>query len=339
LVLEDTGITLEFFGTQFRQYMVKGREAIVCKLMFVLQSIRDYHVPAEYAFETISTATMIGIQSRYTSMLLGVNLWLTGSPLYQANPSICNPQREGRQFSGDSVDDAGNYSDDETLLQVDEDFQAESQLGSAITNWVQYYVKGSRPQAEISPSQRLYARKSRPPGGRRFKSYRIMKVFILEHTMSLGSRGKRSRDEWRLASAKSMTKLNPDRFVVCEAIILSLFLRRLNALKVVDNEDERQDLNRIPQLDLWSSSVNSERQLVHHLTTIFDPKMCGPRVYLEPYQFLSTRSLYNRVSINFKIFVNDTLAYMAHCYQIGGRNGQPYAEWIERLAIKISEQL
>jgi hypothetical protein len=187
------------------------------------------------------------------------------------------------------------------------EFQAESKLVNSLSYWT---------------SGDIIRRLDFEP----FKSYKIMKVFILAHAMSLGSRGSRSRNGWRFVAAKSMAGLDFNRFIVCEAIILSLFQRRQNAIRVRDvlNSSARNGLNWLPPIDLWGPSIISNdlpprhrsadpdsltvrgpltTRFIRHLTNIFDAGY-----YRGVCRFPSARSLYNIVSFDFKLFVNDAVA-------------------------------
>jgi hypothetical protein len=155
--------------------------------------------------------------------------------------------------------------------------------------------------------------------------------------MSLGSRGKRSRDGWRLAAAKTMTELVFDRFIVCKGIILSLFLRRQNAIANLDNKT-RKALHKLRGSDLWPPSIHdvSDPDIKNVLNKILDWKICAAQTYGHPFRFLPTRSLYNKVSINFQVFLNNAVSYRDHL-QNRGLNGQLYAWWIHWFGIKVCE--
>jgi hypothetical protein len=97
---------------------------MLCKLVFLLQSIKDYHLPEEYAFYTINDELMNTIQHRYT---LIIN---TGVQLLR-NQGICNVQPLYPQSEGDPSNDS---SDDERInARVS---QHESALGDAIKSWL-----------------------------------------------------------------------------------------------------------------------------------------------------------------------------------------------------------
>jgi hypothetical protein len=340
-------VTLVFFDTQINRNMALGSQATVCKIIFVLQSIRDYHVLAEHdAFGTIETATMNTLQHRYDSIIQSAISRLKGSHFYRS--SICNPLCYGHQFNGDNVDDPEYSSDDEQL--VGPVLIDESELGTAITIWVQFYLQDFGPGNEIGPEkpnwQQLYGQSyplkpdlwnvlsnwihghTSQPGGRgTFQFYKVMKVFILEHALSLGSRGKSPRDGWRLAAAKTMTELVIDRFIVCDAIILSLFLRRQYAIVDLDNQKARRALNGLWPSHLWPTSIltSGATRMENFLFKILKSGICDRRAQGDLFRFVSSRSLYNSVSINFQIYLNNALSYVSYL-QNGGRTGQHYAE-------------
>jgi hypothetical protein len=364
LIELDTDITLEFFEAQFNEYA--NHPKLVCKLVFVLKSIQDYHLRAEYALNSMDAGTWTSIQGRYPRS--------TGR---ETDSSICTQELrpDGRQFNGESIGDAEYASDDDQLLQNNADFQVESALGAVITNWIHFYLHdymSSATENGVTPGilNQLYGNQGSSstvdrhvPGNleqlyspefqaesklvnslsywtsgdivRRldfepFKSYKIMKVFILAHAMSLGSRGSRSRNGWRFVAAKSMAGLDPNRVIVCEAIILSIFQRRQNAIRVsgVDNSLARDSLNWLLPITEWDRSIISNdpprrhrstppdslrlrgpltRRFIRYLTDIFDAGR-----YRGVFRFPSARSLYNIVSFNFKLFVNDAVSYVIH---------------------------
>jgi hypothetical protein len=63
-IVEDAQNTLDFFETQLKIY--KHNPEIICNLAFVLQCIKDYHLPVEhYAFHQIGPGLMIHVQILY----------------------------------------------------------------------------------------------------------------------------------------------------------------------------------------------------------------------------------------------------------------------------------
>jgi hypothetical protein len=312
---------------------------MVCKLVFVLKSIQDYHLRVEHAFNSMDAATRYRIEAQYTILTER-----------EIDESLCSPPAPSRggQSGRASLQDAGHSSGHGQLLVGNDDVQVESQLSTVITNWVQFYVDDYVGQVNIGPTlelwPQLYGHEFRfrsDLGGSLsswlsgqffrhpdFESYKMMKVFILQHAMSLGSRGTASRDGWRFAAANSMTLFNVDRFIVCEAIMLSLFLRRQNAIRQLDNISATVALNNLNPDRLWpySSSVNLVNQPRRDLLR----EIYQPGTYPGPFRFPSSLSLDRIVSKNFKIFVDEIVSYVIHVQNRPLiRTGMTCADWIK----------
>jgi hypothetical protein len=177
---------------------------------------------AEYTFDTINEDTRYEVEQQYADMIRR-----------KLNPdveSICNPVQDGLRVDPENggLDDSPNISDNQQIYS--RDFGTEPEFCREITLWVNIYLQS---QAEEN-----------------FQPYKIMKVFILQHALSLGLRGREPRNEWREAAATSMTELILDRFYVCEAIIFSLFLRRQYAILDVDSARARNTLHFLPP-EIW----------------------------------------------------------------------------------------
>jgi hypothetical protein len=325
IILADMQITLQFFRTQMIIFTAQGNEAMICKLFFVLQSILDYHASAEMEFATIDAEQWDFVQGSYSTFLASIHI----------DDAICKSLPHGREFTDrHTLQDVHYAIDDEQLLQNNQAFQIEPALGTVITNWVEFYVKDYSSSPEDNPPTDILKQFYGPEyqstphkahidfwtsgaivaheDGQRFKTFKMMKVFILQHAMSLASHGRGSRDGWRSAAANSMIGLNHERFIVCEAIMLSLFLRRQNAIENedVDDHQARLALNQLKPSELWRYSAFSndeETPIKKHLTQMFQPGN-----YPAQFRFPRTLSLYDKVSINFQIFVNDAVSYVNH---------------------------
>jgi hypothetical protein len=261
-IYDDMRVTIEFFETQFNRY--SKNPVIVCKLIFALQSIQDYHGPAEYAFRSIERETLKDQVYVEYDKVINSKVTLLG------DESICIGVRVCPQSNTHSSNDDGNGPD----------HGAESELHDTIHNWLSsVYI--------LSPAEG------------KFQHYKIMKVAILQHAVSLGIRGEDSRNRWRYFAAASMTKLPFDRFVVCEAIKLSLLLRRQNAIRNVDTKRARDQLNGLWREMFWTHSISENREksgLAQHLQHIIN---CYTRInYIRKYytQLLTKIQCYKRVT-------------------------------------------
>lgn len=284
----DTEITLQFFETQFNKYATN--HGIVCILVFVLQTLQNYQLYAEYTFDTINEDTRYEVEQQYADMIRR-----------KLNPdveSICNPVQDGLRVDPENggLDDSPNISDNQQIYS--RDFGTEPEFCREITLWVNIYLQS---QAEEN-----------------FQPYKIMKVFILQHALSLGLRGREPRNEWREAAATSMTELILDRFYVCEAIIFSLFLRRQYAILDVDSARARNTLHFLPP-EIWGVANPEIRE---YLTDIHHPTRTQTQFW-----FPRSRPLYNSVFINFQIFVKEACAYVRYLCNTGA-DGCQRARWV-----------
>jgi hypothetical protein len=309
-----------------------------------MQCIQDYHPGFERDFNSIDGQTFSYITGLYASLTTR-----------ETNIFICRSLPGGRQLNGRTLNQAEYYSDDEQL-QDNQRFPVESELGAVISNWIQFYVQDYHsnidngpaiqnleqvysPEYQFNPALRYHLDRwtSGAIFGFRdssvFKSYRIMKVFIIQHAMSLGSRGRRSRDRWRLAAAQSMAELDLHRFFACEAIKLSLFQRRQKPIRMdEDNDYARRVLNEVQTWSMWEHHITPNRftpRLADRLTNLRDPTWFP---HPATFRFPSTLSLYNIVSVNFQIYVNDAVSYVNHLQnQQRSRFGAAYASLIKLL--------
>jgi hypothetical protein len=204
----------------------------LCKLIFVLQSIRDYHLPLESLFKTITDKTKDPIQRRYTTMINA------------AVRKIALPM--GCEVIPKSEDSRNDVSDED--LADDGVLEDESALDYRIKKWLspaRRQPPGSQ-QTDPSGSQQTDPSGSQQPNAPdspryfestndlRFQLYQNMKLFILLHALSLASRGESVRRQWRKAAAEMLTTLDIERFTLCHGVILSLFLRRQNQVTNMD---------------------------------------------------------------------------------------------------------
>jgi hypothetical protein len=145
----DTDITLQFFETQFNKYATN--HGIVCILVFVLQTLQNYQLYAEYTFDTINEDTRYEVEQQYADMIR--------SKLNPDVESICNPVQDGLRVDPENggLDDSLNISDNQQTYS--RDFGTEPEFCREITLWVNMYLQS---QAEEN-----------------FQPYKIMKVFIL----------------------------------------------------------------------------------------------------------------------------------------------------------------
>jgi hypothetical protein len=95
-ITDDAVTTLEFFRRQLDTY---GKIPVIrCQLVFVLQSIKDYHIPAEYIFKKIDKPTRDSLQNKYTILIdTGTSPHLT-----ETHPRICNFLPVDPQSNSDS---------------------------------------------------------------------------------------------------------------------------------------------------------------------------------------------------------------------------------------------
>lgn len=269
LVVNDMMTTIQLFRLGFEKY--SANPAIRCILVFVLQSIRDYHAHAEFIFSSIDYPTAMDLYSGY-----GREINFQARLL--VHPSVCNAQRVGPQSNTDSSNDDENAPND----------GAESDLNQTIQNWL----------------SRFY---TLPVVQEKFQRYYIMKVAILQHAVSLAIRGENLRSTWRSFAVESIAKLPFDRFLAFEAIILSLFLRRQNAIVGVDNDLARVTLNGLWRGIVWTPSINANPQKLR-IKELLD-HIINPLNYLGQFWFPSTGALYNQVTTNIQIYCHEAVSY------------------------------
>jgi hypothetical protein len=251
---------------------------IRCQLVFVLQSIKDYHIPAEYTFNKIDKTTQIFLQHEYT---LVIDAYLT-----ETDPRICNSLPVDSQSN---IDSSNGASDGGPLAE-------DAALGVEITRWLNndYF---------------------QPDDGdnKFFKDYKTTEAFILLHALSVGSRGKDARSEWRKSAAERMIQLETPRFILCQGITLSLFLRLQKQILNTDNVVAVDQLMKLWQLNLWPRSLNSPeaKHIRVHLRNILNPRRY-PRGFWLP----STGRLGNRVFQNVQIYIAEAFSYFKHLKNI-----------------------
>jgi hypothetical protein len=255
-----------------------------------LQTLQNYQLYAEYIFDTIDEDTRYEVEQQYADMI--------ESKSNSHVASVCNPVQDGLRVDPENggLDDSPNISDDERTYS--RYFGAEVGFGDEIAHWVNIYLQS---QAEEN-----------------FQPYKIMKVFILQHALSLGLRGREPRNKWREAAATSMSELILDRFYVCEAIIFSLFLRRQYAISDVDSARARNTLHFLPP-EIWGVANPEIRE---YLTDIHHPTRTQTQFW-----FPRSRPLYNSVFINFQIFVKEACAYVRYLSKTGA-DGHQRARWV-----------
>jgi hypothetical protein len=103
LIDADMDRTIAFFENEIDHYNDKPK--ILCKLIFVLQSIRDYHLPVESLFKTIKPATQTSLKRLYTIMIDDAENKLGFSTDCQAEPKFEDTLNDGSDE--DLADESG----------------------------------------------------------------------------------------------------------------------------------------------------------------------------------------------------------------------------------------
>jgi hypothetical protein len=263
----------------------------VCNLVFVLQSIKDYHLRAEYdAFANIRHEQLPMLEDRYTTKI-------------NTAVDICNSIPPGDPQSNDAPD--GGHLDASVLPG---ESVTEFKLRRDVIRWV-FHIYFHRSDQNF------------------LKDYKDMKAFILLHAMSVVSRGEDGQSKWRKSAARIMTELNNNRFNVCLGITLSFFLRRQIAIPNPDHPDVVQQQKGLWGMDIWPKGLRERmldpnqpsNQKRHRRWRIREhlKRISNPVTFRGPFRLPSTGILHSQVLLNFQIYIEEAVSYHRHLRALG----------------------
>jgi hypothetical protein len=188
-IIDDTNDTVGFFNDQVNDY--QHNDLALSILQTLLESLTTYHIPAEIALGSFDEPSQRYIEDRYS-------------------PVINRIKTQRREIAMDRAQydsEAEGYD----LFAISDIIDAEKK---SVPELIAVIIPWTRPsQIHI------------PDNLRDNEKYIYLKIFVLlTHLLTIATTPENKADLIQL-SAKSISKFDIDRIVICEGIILSVFLK------------------------------------------------------------------------------------------------------------------
>jgi hypothetical protein len=206
LIKHDTVRTVQQMNIYFTQY--RNNKDVVDILVFILESLIEYHLPAEAALFTIDQITEADITRRYKQCIKDIRI--DSTPTTNSNDGQDNyaTQLIRWVWNGDESNANSDYgpnrvANDATIAATST--STTESFGSQLLGWLIYY----RPESVSDDIDR----------------YKLQKTVIVIHALFTATTEPVIRFLASQAFVNRLPNLDPIRLTLCKGMLLSVFVR------------------------------------------------------------------------------------------------------------------